>query len=70
MTTNQAPTSLLDSLPFDLQLKIFKQKHELEFRPVLNVIAKLHFVRTIKNSLNVSFEMTLKNHYRRYAMFI
>ena len=69
MTTNQAPTSLLDSLPFDIQLNIFKQKHELDFKPVLNIIAKLHFVTTIKHSLNVFFEIALKNHYRMYAMY-
>ena len=69
MTTNQAPTSLLDPLPFDIQLEISKQKHKLEFRPVLNIIAKLHFITTIKHSCNVFFEMTLKNHYRKCAMF-
>ena len=58
MTSNRVQTSLFDLLPFDIQLKIFKQKHELEFKQVLNIIDKLQFVTTLRNSCNVYFEMS------------
>ena len=59
MTLDRVQTSLFDLLPFDIQLNMFKQKHELEFKQVLNIIDELQLVATRRNSCNVYFDMSL-----------
>ena len=59
MASNRVEASLFDLLPFDIQLKIYKQKHDLECKQVLNIIDKLRFVTIIGNSCNAYFEMSL-----------
>ena len=52
----QCKNSYFDLLPEDVQLKIYKKKHELEFLPTLNLIRKLRYL----NHPNINFDMALK----------
>ena len=58
MASKRVKASYFDLLPCDIQLQIFQRKHELEFRPTLEIINKLKYAVNPLHH-NVFCDMTL-----------
>ena len=52
-------SSYFDLLSFDIQLKIYRAKHELEYKQTLDMITKLVYAKACPICSHVSFNMGL-----------